>query len=380
MLNLDWQKSYPNVPKNVENWLFDDGSLTAKLKNIYPNFNVKVISESVENDTLTREVNLCDADVPLVYAISQIPQNCLNLQNLGNKPLGEILFKNGKRIDISIAKNGENWGRKSIFEFENEKVVVCEFFLNNLIRSLASEKQGFAEARLRRDDIFAKEMDLIDFCFNEKVVSVFDDMVVRSVPGYKSILEFIKLCSQIYAKPDTNLYDLGCSTGATSLAMSGNFGLIIAVDNSKPMLEKARLNLKNINNIDFICDDIKDVKIKNASMVVLNLTLQFIEKDQRDELVTRIYQGLNAGGVLIICEKVHFEDQKTQEFFTNLHLNFKKSNGYSDLEIANKRQLLEDVLVTDDEKTHFKRLKKSGFKAYQKTIQNLNFQTFIAIK
>jgi tRNA (cmo5U34)-methyltransferase len=115
-------------------------------------------------------------------------------------------------------------------------------------------------------------------------------------------------------------------------------------------------------------------------MVVLNLTLQFIEKDQRDDLIARIYKGLNAGGVLIICEKVHFEDQKTQEFFTNLHLNFKKSNGYSDLEIANKRQLLEDVLVTDDEKTHFERLKKSGFKAYQKTIQNLNFQTFIAIK
>jgi tRNA (cmo5U34)-methyltransferase len=122
------------------------------------------------------------------------------------------------------------------------------------------------------------------------------------------------------------------------------------------------------------------VKIKNASMVVLNLTLQFIEKDQRDELITRIYQGLNAGGVLIISEKVHFENQKAQEFFTNLHLNFKKSNGYSDLEIANKRQLLEDVLITDDEKTHLERLKKSGFKTYQKTIQNLNFQTFIAIK
>jgi chorismate-pyruvate lyase len=134
MLNLDWQKNYPNIPKNVENWLSDDSSLTAKLKNIYPNFNVKVINESVANDTLTREVNLCDDGVPLVYAISKIPQNCLNLQNLGNKPLGEILFKNGKRVDISIAKNGDNWGRKSIFEFENEKVVVCEFFLPELFK------------------------------------------------------------------------------------------------------------------------------------------------------------------------------------------------------------------------------------------------------
>jgi tRNA (cmo5U34)-methyltransferase len=111
-----------------------------------------------------------------------------------------------------------------------------------------------------RDNIFNKNNDLIDFCFNEEVVGVFDNMVVRSVPGYKSILEFIKLCSQIYAKPNTNLYDLGCSTGATSLAMSGNLGLIIAVDNSKPMLEKAQLNLKNINNIDFICDDINKCK------------------------------------------------------------------------------------------------------------------------
>lgn len=231
-----------------------------------------------------------------------------------------------------------------------------------------------------RDTIFNKKTDLVDFCFNQEVVSVFDDMVLRSVPGYKNTLEFIKLCGEIYTQKGSNIYDLGCSTGATSFALSGNGGNIVAVDNSKSMIDKARENLKNINNITFVCDDINNIKIENASIVVLNLVLQFIPKDKRNDLIQHIYNGLNKGGVLIISEKVHFEDIKEQEFFTKTHLEFKKSNGYSELEIANKRQLLEDVLITDNTSIHLKRLSDCGFNFYQEVMQHLNFKTFIAIK
>jgi len=138
--NLSWQKGWQknwqtendSMPKDVESWLFDDNSLTAKLKNIYPKFRVEVVQESLKNGNLQREVNLCDDKTPLVYAISLIPTSCTKLQNLGNTPLGEILFQNGKRLEITTAKDGENWGRKSIFAFENHHIIVCEFFLPTL--------------------------------------------------------------------------------------------------------------------------------------------------------------------------------------------------------------------------------------------------------
>jgi tRNA (cmo5U34)-methyltransferase len=230
-----------------------------------------------------------------------------------------------------------------------------------------------------RDNIFNKPNDLINFCFNDDVVKVFDDMVLRSVPGYRDTLEFIKLISQTYAKKGTNLYDLGCSTGSTSIAL-GSLGDIIAVDNSQAMLDKAKKNLSHLDNITYICDDIENITITNASIVVLNLTLQFINKEHREALIQNIYHGLISGGVLIISEKVHFEHTTTQEFFTDLHLQFKKLNGYSELEIANKRQLLEGVLRTDSEKIHLQRLSDCGFNTCYKVSQYLNFQTFIAIK
>ena len=232
-----------------------------------------------------------------------------------------------------------------------------------------------------RDDIFNKNIDLVDFSFDKNVVKVFDDMVRRSVPGYQNILEMIKLIATNYAQKNTNLYDLGCSTGATSLALSGIKNTqIIGVDNSIAMLDKCQNNLQNIDNIQYICDDIANIEFKNASVVVLNLTLQFVAKDKRSALIDKIYQGLNKGGVLFIAEKVHFESPQTQDFFTNLHLKFKRENGYSELEIANKRQLLDDVLITDTPQIHLQRLSQLGFCSAKIITQNLNFYGFIAIK
>jgi len=233
-----------------------------------------------------------------------------------------------------------------------------------------------------RDNIYSSTTDLVDFCFNESVVKVFDDMVNRSVPGYLNTIETIRLTSQNYYKKGSNIYDLGCSTGATSISMhSANYN-IIAIDNSIPMIEKCKKKFidKKYNNIKFICDDIVSYPIKNASIVVLNLTLQFIEKQHRQKLIDKIYNGLNKGGVLFISEKIHFNNELKNELITNLHLNFKKSNGYSELEIANKRQALDNILLTDDDKTHLERFKKSGFQKAEVILQNLNFYGFIAIK
>ncbi|MBT7411677.1 MAG: methyltransferase domain-containing protein, partial [Candidatus Thioglobus sp.] len=156
-----------------------------------------------------------------------------------------------------------------------------------------------------RDQIFSKKTDLVDFTFDAQVADVFDDMVRRSVPGYQTLIEMLGLLVRTYSQDNTNYYDLGASTGAVSLALGINSphknNRIIAVDNSIDMVEKCKSNLDDkIINFDVICSDIKDICFDNASIVVLNLTLQFIIPEQRQTLINKIHQGLNPGGVLIV--------------------------------------------------------------------------------
>jgi len=235
-----------------------------------------------------------------------------------------------------------------------------------------------------RDELFSKKIDLVDFTFDKKVVDVFDDMVRRSVPGYQALIEMMGLIVKTYGQNNSHYYDLGASTGAVSLALGLNNphqqNQIIAVDNSVEMVKKCKNNLEGkITNFDVICSDISDISLENASIVVLNLTLQFIPVEQRQALINKIYQGLNPGGVLVVSEKIHFNDPKQQQM-TKLHLDFKRANGYSELEIAAKRQSIENVLITDNEQTHFDRFEASGFTHSLCHFQCLNFASFLAVK
>jgi tRNA (cmo5U34)-methyltransferase len=236
-----------------------------------------------------------------------------------------------------------------------------------------------------RDDIFSSKIDLVDFTFDAQVVDVFDDMVRRSVPGYQTMIEMIGLIVKTYGQNNTNYYDLGASTGAISLALGLNNNhqnnRIIAVDNSIDMVKKCKANLiDKITNFDVICVDINDICFENASIVILNLTLQFIPVKQRQPLIDKIYEGLNPGGVLIISEKIHFDNEQKQAETTKLHLDFKRANGYSELEIAAKRQSIENVLITDNTQTHLNRFKTAGFSHSLCHFQCLNFASFLAVK
>jgi tRNA (cmo5U34)-methyltransferase len=236
-----------------------------------------------------------------------------------------------------------------------------------------------------RDQIFNNQSDITDFRFDESVVAVFDDMVKRSVPGYEAMIQMIGLLTRTYGKNNSNYYDLGTSTGTTTLALALNNKCtnvrFIAIDNSEQMVDQCQQNLgEKIDNLEVIYSDINDVCIENASIVVLNLTLQFINTDKRDDLITKIYDGLNPGGVLIISEKVHVDDENEQARLTELHMDFKRANGYSELEIANKRQSLENVLLTENCETHLKRLSQCGFNAPTCYFQCLNFASFLSVK
>mgnify|MGYP006135988995 FL=1 len=236
-----------------------------------------------------------------------------------------------------------------------------------------------------RDNLFNSHNDIANFRFDESVVEVFDDMVKRSVPGYDSMIQMVGLVARMYGKDNTNYYDLGSSTGAITLAISLNNNhknnKFIAIDNSPDMVKKCQKNLsKKIDNLEVICEDINETTIQNASIVVLNLTLQFVEVSKRAPLLKKIYDGLNPGGVLIISEKIHFDDNENQEQITQLHLDFKRANGYSELEIANKRQAIENVLISENKKTHIDRLKQCGFKEASCYFQCLNFASFLSVK
>ncbi len=238
------------------------------------------------------------------------------------------------------------------------------------------------------DNIFSEPMGQVArFCFDESVANVFPDMIQRSVPGYSAILSMIgDICGR-YAQDGAYCYDLGCSLGAATLAMRHGITAkdcrIISIDNSPAMIERCQ---KIINEdtkdvpVDVLCGDIGATTIENASIVVLNFTLQFIEPSAREAILQNIYSGLRPGGVLILSEKVHFENQPHQSLMTDLYHNFKRVNGYSDLEIAQKRTALENVLRSDSIDTHRQRLNHCGFSSADVWFQCFTFCSLIAIK
>jgi len=241
----------------------------------------------------------------------------------------------------------------------------------------------------KEDAIYASPLDeIIDFSFDEKVVNVFPDMIQRSVPGYGTLISTVGIMAARYAQDDSHCYDLGCSLGAVTLSMrqriKNNNCDIIAVDNSQAMIEKGqRLLAEDHHNnvaVELLCADLLDVEIKNASVVVLNFTLQFIPVAERLALLQRIYEGLKPGGALILSEKLAFENETQNDFHIEAHHDFKRSNGYSDLEISQKRSALENVLIPETLAEHQTRLNQAGFEFVEKWFQCFNFASMVAVK
>jgi len=239
-----------------------------------------------------------------------------------------------------------------------------------------------------QDKLFSKSRALTSgFRFDEQVVKVFPDMIARSVPGYELVVPMIGMLARRYAQPDSQIYDLGCSLGAASLAMSlavrGRGTRIIAVDNSEAMVVRCRTNVTEKSGtvpVDVRLQDIIETPIENASVVVLNFTLQFIDPDQRQLLIDRISAGMRPGGALIVSEKICFADELEQADQTEWHHDFKRAQGYSELEIAQKRNALEDVLRPETEAAHFNRMQRAGLSRPRRWFQCFSFASYIAFK
>ncbi|NWF35884.1 carboxy-S-adenosyl-L-methionine synthase CmoA [Mariprofundus sp. KV] len=236
---------------------------------------------------------------------------------------------------------------------------------------------------MSRDAIYTSEIHNNGFTFDDKVASVFADMINRSVPGYGQTLQMVELLAHQYAQQGSNLYDLGCSLGAATMALSrgasGKACSVIGVDNSSAMVERCQQLLKD-EPVEIRCQDILETEIENGSVVVLNFVLQFVDSNERLNLLSRICRGLRPGGVLILSEKITFDDTDESLRQIALHEAFKRAQGYSDMEISRKRSALENVLVPETLNTHHARLQQAGFSLSHTWFQCFNFASMIAVK
>ncbi len=239
-----------------------------------------------------------------------------------------------------------------------------------------------------RDDIYAIPLDSIGrFEFNEEVVRVFPDMIARSVPGYLSILAMLGEIGETHAQPNTNIYDLGCSLGGATLAIANRVPdscRIVAVDSSQPMIERLDQILEKRNHdrpiIETRADDIREIEYSNCSLTILNFTLQFLPVPDRARLLGQIASATADNGAIVLSEKICFVDPVQNELIADLHYEFKRANGYSELEIAQKRSALENELIPETIENHIERLRSAGFSRATCWFQCFNFASFLAIK
>ena len=240
---------------------------------------------------------------------------------------------------------------------------------------------------MNEDKVYAKPMTTVEaFRFDASVADVFQDMIERSVPGYGLVLDLIGVIAEKYGSAGSRAYDLGCSLGASTLQLRRHLPadcMVIGVDNSPAMIERCQANLSRDHSaasFELVEEDLRNSSIENASIVILNFTLQFVPANERLDILQRIYQGLRPGGVLLLAEKIVSEDTKRQALLTELHHQFKKLHGYSDLEVAQKRAALENVLVPDTERQNEDRMHAAGFNRVELCVRCLNFSTFLGIK
>ncbi len=243
----------------------------------------------------------------------------------------------------------------------------------------------------QRDRLFTeRQPDLADFAFDARVAAVFPDMIRRSVPGYADLIANLGPIAARFAQADSRIYDLGCSLGAASLSMRDRVRAagcrIVAVDNSAAMLERAGAALAAqpppsaaAPAIDFQLADIRHIELLRPSVVVLNFTLQFLPPADRDALLARIRGALLPGGALLLAEKLAFDEPREQALFDALHADFKRANGYSALEIAQKRNALERVMIPESAAAHQSRLRRAGFERIHSWQRCLNFAAWLAI-
>lgn len=240
------------------------------------------------------------------------------------------------------------------------------------------------DQKTKSDDIYQNERPYKHFVFDEEVVSVFPDMISRSVPGYWLSNQSIGIMSARYAKPNTNIYDLGCSLGASTYSIlkqkTLNGAQVIAVDSSKEMVQhyKSAL-LKQFPDapVHIHCANICDFPLENASVVILHYTLQFVPVEKRTALLAKIRSALAPDGVLLLSEKIRFDDGSMEHDIRTWHHDYKAAQGYSPLEIEQKARDIQYSMQTDTWNTLHQRIEEAGYAKCTLWMRCYGFSSFV---
>ncbi len=239
-----------------------------------------------------------------------------------------------------------------------------------------------------KDKVFSvKQENIAPFEFNENVASVFDDMVQRSIPFYQEIHQLIRDLVLRQYKFRGKIVDLGCSTGTTISLLetvlrekSDNVPHFVGIDTSAPMLDRARAKCQHVRNAEFLHLDMTEYDYSGTEVVILNYTLQFLKHSERIGLLKKIYDSLIPGGIILLSEKIQSPQAPMQEIITDLYYDFKRGNGYSELEISQKREALENVLVPVTPKEQLEMLDDAGFDYSEMLFRWYNFASYLGLK
>jgi tRNA (cmo5U34)-methyltransferase len=254
---------------------------------------------------------------------------------------------------------------------------------------LSSNYKHTKETRpMLKDEVFKEQtVKPADFKFSKKVADVFDDMVNRSVPFYAEMQRMIAELAANHALDGTNVYDLGCSTGTSFLLMDQTISKdvrFVGIDDSADMLQKCKTKLDDAGisrPYDLCVGDLNNgIEINNASVVILCLTLQFVRPLYREKLLKKIMDGLVDNGVVIIVEKILAEDSRFNRDFIDYYYNYKRRQHYSEMEISQKREALENVLIPYKLSENILMLREAGFSHCEIFFKWYNFSGLIAVK
>lgn len=243
------------------------------------------------------------------------------------------------------------------------------------------------KASMKVDTLFTLPTEEKDFCFDKNVVDVFDDMIHRSVPFYSAVQAAMVDLAVDLAKEGRRIYDVGCSVGSVALAIARQLHSdcsIVGIDNSPEMIHAAQERARDCGLAGRISYKISDVTSQadfaDACVAIFSLTLQFIRPPKRLPLLKTVYDSLNEGGALIVFEKVAFMDTDINRRFISKYYDFKRSNRYTDIEIAQKRISLENVLIPFTIEENVEMFREAGFKSVATFFQWYNFAAFVARK
>ncbi|MFT6604393.1 MAG: tRNA (cmo5U34)-methyltransferase, partial [Bacteriovoracaceae bacterium] len=239
---------------------------------------------------------------------------------------------------------------------------------------------------MTKDQFFKnKQSNILPFEFNEDVAVVFDDMVSRSVPFYNEIHSIILDILDRTFTGNGTIVDLGCSTATTICLMDkhlikkGKKASFVGVDSSQAMVAKAKAKLKEsgTTTANIECTDINEFKIPKSEIILMNYTLQFIPKEKRPKVLANIFNALEHNGYFILAEKIVSDEEDINDLMIDLYYDFKRRNGYSELEISQKREALENVLVPLTPKEQINNLKSAGFQKVEMLFRWYNFCCYL---